>query len=489
MRIIEKVRIIDAGSEGNAVARYGDMVVFVPFAVPGDLADIEVTRKKKSFAEGRVVRFHEFSEYRAESFCSHFGVCGGCKWQHMSYESQLVFKQKQVEDNLRRIGKIPSPLVRPILASHLTRAYRNKLEFTFSELKWHVNPLDKPAGHGTGFPDRDHSVSGESGILADNSPALGFHIPKRWDKVLDIDFCYLMKEPVNEIRLEIRRYSIEKGLSFYNARVHSGFLRNMILRNAGDDELMLVMVFGQNDQDRVISLLDHIRRSFPSVTSVYYVINDKKNDIISDLKLELYYGSEYLSEVIPPFREGFNPLKYRIGPVSFFQTNPGQASRLFRQAASYLDPGQHQMVYDLYTGTGTIANYIAPYVRQVIGIESVPSAIADAEMNARNNGNKNIQFVTGEAEKVLTDDFISAHGHPDAIITDPPRSGMHEKVIQTLLKLLPRKIIYVSCNPATQARDIQLLSEAYNFVESQPIDMFPHTQHVENIALLSLSSL
>jgi len=262
----------------------------------------------------------------------------------------------------------------------------------------------------------------------------------------------------------------------------------MILRTAGNDELMLVMVFGSNDMDAITSLLDHIRRSFPSVTSVYYVINEKKNDIISDLKLELYYGSEYLSEVIPSFRDGFSPLKYRIGPVSFFQTNPEQASRLFRQAAAYLEPDPQQMVYDLYTGTGTIANFIAPYVRQVIGIESVPSAIADAEMNARNNANKNIQFVTGETEKVLTDDFISTHGLPDAVITDPPRSGMHEKVIQTLLNLLPRKIIYVSCNPATQARDIQLLSGTYDFVESQPVDMFPHTQHVENVALLSLAS-
>jgi 23S rRNA (uracil1939-C5)-methyltransferase len=489
MKVLEKAEIIDAGSEGNAVARYGEMVVFVPFAVPGDIVDIEIIRKKRSFAEGRIVRFHGYSKHRVEPFCSHFGICGGCRWQQMSYESQLFFKQKQVEDNLQRIGKIISPQVRPILASPLTRSYRNKLEFTFSSQRWHVNSFRKSPI----VPDEAESLQNQaidtSGLMPeDDSPALGFHIPKRWDKVLDIDHCYLMKEPVNAIRLEVRRYSIEKGLSFYNARIHDGLLRNMIMRNTGSGDFMLVMVFGKEENETIFPLLDHIRVEFPEITSLYYVINEKKNDIISDLKMNHYYGSEYLTEIIPAFREGYNPLNYRIGPVSFYQTNPEQASRLFRQAAVYLDPAGTESVYDLYTGTGTIANYIAPYVHKVIGIESVLSAIEDAKVNAIINQNTNSTFISGEAEKVLIPEFISIHGRPDVVITDPPRSGMHEKVLQALLKLLPQKIIYISCNPATQARDIRIMKAAYDFAESQPVDMFPHTQHVENVALLTLSS-
>jgi len=489
VKIIEKVRITDAGTEGNAVARYGEMVIFVPFAVPGDVVDIEILRKKRSFAEGRIIKFHEYSSYRIAPFCSHFGVCGGCKWQQMSYESQLFFKQKQVEDNLQRIGKIPSPNVRSIIASPLTRGYRNKLEFTFSSQRWHVHPLSNLPAEDNDAETAEVQAAGMANrVPPDDSFALGFHIPKRWDKVLDINHCYLMKEPSNAIRLEVRKYSIEQGLSFYNPHDHSGFLRNIIIRNTNSGDLMLVMVFGHEEPDTIFPLLDHIILKFPGITSVYYVVNEKKNDVISDLRLRHYHGSEYLSESIPAFREGFPSLNCRIGPVSFFQTNPEQASRLFRQAALYLDPGLHDTVYDLYTGTGTIANFIAPYVKQVIGIESVPSAVKDAEINAEVNQNKNTMFIPGEAEKILADDFIGTHGHPDAVITDPPRSGMHEKVIQTLIRVLPRKIIYVSCNPATQARDIQMLGKAYDFIESQPVDMFPHTQHVENVALLRLAS-
>jgi 23S rRNA (uracil1939-C5)-methyltransferase len=463
MSLLEKIEIIDAGSEGNAVARHGDMVVFVPFGVPGDVVDIEIFKSKKSYAEGRIIRFHQHSKNRVEPFCSHFGLCGGCKWQHMDYPTQLHYKQKQVEDSLRRIGKIGDPLVRPIIGSDLEKGYRNKLEFTFSSRRWFTDP----AGD-------------------DSSPALGFHIPRRWDKVLDIDHCFLMNEPVNAIRLEARRYAIDKGMSFYDARENKGFLRNMILRSTTRGDLMLIMVYGSDEPDRILPMLYHLQAEFPQITSLFYVVNEKKNDTINDLEIRHYSGTKFITEVVPPFRENFRESKFRIGPVSFFQTNPLQAFRLFRIAAAYLAPAGNEVVYDLYTGAGAIANYISPYVSKVIGIESVASAVTDAGINAELNGNKNLEFFAAEAEKLLSPEFISANGHPDAVITDPPRNGMHEKVIYTLLAVLPPKIIYVSCNPATQARDILLLKDHYRFAECQPVDMFPHTQHVENVTLLTL---
>ncbi|MCX6286415.1 MAG: 23S rRNA (uracil(1939)-C(5))-methyltransferase RlmD [Bacteroidetes bacterium] len=464
VKLLEKVEIIDAGSEGNAVARHGDLVVFVPYGVPGDVVDIEVFKSKRSYAEGRIIKFHRYSENRTEPFCSHFGICGGCRWQQMNYGSQLHFKQKQVEDTFKRIAKLDNPLIRPILGSDATRGYRNKLEFTFSSRRWVTGPADGEA-----------------------SPALGFHIPKRWDKVLDIDHCYLMEEPVNAIRLEARRYAIEKGLSFYDARNNAGILRNMILRTTTRGDLMLIMVYGTNEPDRILPMLYHLQAAFPQITSMFYVVNEKKNDIINDLEMRHYAGTRFITEILPPFRKNHREVSFRIGPVSFFQTNPVQAGKLFRIAAEYLSPEGSEMVYDLYTGTGTIANYIAPYVKQVIGIESVASAVSDAGINADLNANANLQFYAAEAEKLLTPGFISEHGHPNAVITDPPRNGMHEKVIQTLLAVLPGKIVYISCNPATQARDIFMLKERYNLVECQPVDMFPHTQHVENVAFLTLA--
>ena len=463
-KLIERIEIIDAGSEGNAIGRHGDMVVFVPFGVPGDVVDIEVFKSKRSFAEGKIVHFHKHSENRVEPFCSHFGTCGGCRWQHMNYETQLHYKQKQVEDSLKRIGKLEDPKVSPILGSVLTRGYRNKLEFTFSASRW--------------FTHTDET---------DNSPALGFHIPRRWDKVLNIDHCYLMDEPVNAIRLETRKYALENNLSFYEPRNYKGFLRNMILRTTTRGDLMLVIVFRYNDTDKIFPMLDHLRMAFPQISSVYYVVNEKKNDVISDLEQIHYAGSQYITEAISPFREGFDEVSFRIGPVSFFQTNPVQAARLFSLAAGYLDPKGHETVYDLYTGTGSIANYIAPYVRKVIGIESVGSAVKDARSNTILNGNTNLSFFAAETEKLLDEEFIRVHGHPDAVITDPPRNGMHEKVIRTLLSVKPEKIVYVSCNPATQARDIMMLKELYTFAGCTPVDMFPHTQHVENVALLTLT--
>jgi len=464
MKLLEKIEIIDAGSEGNSVARYADMVVFVPYGVPGDIVDIEVFKSKRSYSEGKIVKFHRYSENRTEPFCSHFGVCGGCRWQQMNYESQLHFKQKQVGDSMKRIGKFEHPVIRPIRSSESVRDYRNKLEFTFSSRRWFTGPADGEA-----------------------TPALGFHIPRRWDKVLDIDHCYLMKEPVNAIRLETKRFALEKGLSFYDARNNTGFLRNMILRSTTQGDLMLVMVYGSNEPDVILPMLFHLGQAFPQITSSYYVVNGKKNDVISDLKMHHYAGTKFITEVLPAFRENFRKVSFRIGPVSFFQTNPVQAAKLFRIAAEYLAPEGNEVVYDLYTGTGTISNYISPYVKKVIGIESVASAVADAEINAGLNGNSNIQFFAGETEKLLTPEFIRAQGHPDAVITDPPRNGMHEKVIRTLLTVLPRKIIYISCNPATQARDLQMLNEHYSLAECQPVDMFPHTQHVENVALLNLT--
>lgn len=461
--ILENIEIIDAGSEGNAVGRHGDMVVFVPYGVPGDVVDIEVFKSKRSFAEGKIVRFHKQSENRVVPFCSHFGTCGGCRWQQMNYQTQLHYKQKQVEDSLKRIGKVENPLVHTILGSELTQGYRNKLEFTFSASRW--------------FTHTDET---------DNSPALGFHIPRRWDKVLNIDHCYLMKEPVNAIRIETRRYALEHGLSFYEPRSYIGFLRNMIIRSTTRGDLMLVMVFRDNETDKIFPLLDHLRNEFPRISSLYYVINEKKNDVINDLELIHYSGSEYITEVIPAFREGYKEVSYRIGPVSFFQTNPAQAALLFSIAAGYLAPKGHETVYDLYTGTGSIANYIAPYVKKVIGIESVASAVKDAKSNTLLNGNTNLHFFLAEAEKLLDTEFIRANGHPDSVITDPPRNGMHEKVIRTILEVRPAKIVYVSCNPATQARDLLMLNELYTLAECRPVDMFPHTQHVENVALLTL---
>jgi len=334
--LLENIEIIDAGSEGNAVARHGDMVVFVPYGVPGDVVDIEVFRAKRSFAEGKIVNFHKYSENRIDPFCSHFGTCGGCRWQQMNYETQLHYKQKQVEDSLKRIGKFETPIIRPILASPQIKGYRNKLEFTFSSRRWYTSP-----GNG------------------EASPALGFHIPKRWDKILDIDYCYLMEEPINAIRLETRRYAIEHRLSFYDARNYSGFLRNMILRSTTRGDLMLIMIYGHDEPDVIIQMLDHLLHTFPQITSMFYVINEKKNDVISDLEMRHYAGTKHITQTLPPFMENHREVSFRIGPVSFFQTNPVQAGHLFRLATEYLSPREGDLIYDLYTGTGTIANYIA----------------------------------------------------------------------------------------------------------------------------------
>ncbi len=464
--IYEKVEILDVGSDGKAVARVNDLVIFVPFAIPGDIADIQIVKRKRSYREGKIIRFHHYADQRVTAFCPHFGICGGCRWQNLKYEAQLFYKHKQVAENLKRIGKFQEALVLPILASPLQQEYRNKLEYTFSNRRWFTEPLK------------------EGNEMEADRNALGFHIPTLFDRVLDIGHCSLQPEPTNEIRLFLRAYAIRNRLSFYDVRNWTGLLRNLIIRNTTQGEWMIMVVFREDEKTIIRELMNALSDSFPEISSLYYVINPKKNDVINDLKPVLFKGNSYITERFPSFSGMGKEMEFRIGPVSFFQTNPYQAINLYRKVAEYGEFKGNETVFDLYTGTGTIANYIAPHVRQVIGIESVEAAIADALTNARINGIENIQFYAGEAEQLLTPDFIARNGSPDVVITDPPRSGMHEKVILSILAMAAEKIIYVSCNPATQARDLALLSGQYELILSQPLDMFPHTQHVENIALL-----
>ena len=465
--VYEKVEITDAGAEGMAVGKINEKVVFVPFVVPGDVADIQITRKKKSYFEGKAIHFHTYSPKRVEPHCSHFGLCGGCRWQNMNYEDQLFYKQKQVFDSLTRIGKLQTPNILPILPSSNTRYYRNKLDFTFSNHRW--------------LTDEDRNV--DPGILDTN--ALGFHVPQFFDKVVDIYECFHMKDPANAIRNAARIYAMEHHLAFYDVHTWQGFLRNLIIRNTEAGGLMVILVV-RNQDEHLMPLLEHLSARFPEITSFYYVINPKQNDTIYDLEFNLFKGDPYITEKIPPFGSGGKEMEFRIGPASFFQTNSLQAINLYKIVAEFAMFTGNELVYDLYTGTGTIANYIAPYVRKVVGIESVAAAISDAETNSKINQISNTSFFAGETEKILVPDFIAAQGKPDLIITDPPRNGMHEKVVRAILALTPGRVVYVSCNPATQARDLALMSDQYHLEACQPIDMFPHTQHVENIALLKL---
>ena len=463
--VYENVEIIDAGAEGMAVGKINEKVVFVPFVVPGDVADVQITRKKKKYLEGKAIHFHQYSSKRIEPHCSHFGLCGGCRWQNMKYEEQLYYKQKQVFDSLTRIGKLENPVILPILPSPKTRYYRNKLDYTFSNHRW--------------LTDEDRNPDAESV----NTNALGFHIPQFFDKVVDIHECFHMKDPSNAIRNTAREYAMDKKLSFYDVRIWQGFWRNLIIRNTEAGGLMVILVV-RYDDDEIIRFLDYLATQFPQITSLFYVINPKKNDTIYDLKFNLYKGDPFITEKMPPFRSEGMEIEFRIGPASFFQTNSFQAVNLYHTATEFAGVTGGEHVYDLYTGTGTIANYIAPYVHRVTGIESVEAAIADAKVNSQINGIKNTFFFAGETEKILTKEFIENQGKPDIIITDPPRNGMHEKVVRSILEIKPGKVVYVSCNPATQARDLALMSDMYYMEKCQPVDMFPHTQHVENVALL-----
>lgn len=457
--LYESVEVTDAGSEGKAVARVDNRVIFVPFVVPGDIVDIQVVRKKKSFFEGRAVKFHTYSDKRTEPLCGHFGLCGGCRWQNMDYSQQLYYKQKQVVDNLERIGGLKLPEISPILGSDNIYYYRNKLEYTFSNRKWFIEKPD---------PDKPEKK---------NSNGLGFHLPGMFDRILDIDSCYLQKDPSNGIRLAARYYALTNDYEFYDVRKWDGYLRNLLIRTSSTGDLMVILVFRYVDHIKGPALMDHLLQQFPEITSMMFVINDKRNDDISDLDIQLYHGEPFIMEEM----EG---LKFKIGPKSFFQTNRHQAERLYQTARDFAALKGDEIVYDLYTGTGTIAAYISRYAKKVIGLEYVASAIEDAKENAALNNIANTEFFAGDILRVLNESFLEEHGWPDVIIADPPRAGMHEKVIRQILKAAPQKIIYVSCNPATQARDLAFMKDDYIIEKVQPVDMFPQTHHVENVVLL-----
>ena len=459
--ILEKVLITGIAAAGKAIVRYNDLVIFIPFVVPGDVVDIQLTRKKNSYVEGRAVRFHEYSQQRTEAFCEHYGVCGGCQWQILPYSEQIRYKQQQVIDNLTRIGKIELPEILPILGSEKIRFYRNKLEFTFSNKKWMT----------------EEEI--QSGAVVENRNALGFHIPGMFDKVLDIHQCWLQNDISNQIRNEIKTFALQNDYNFFDLRNRYGLLRNIIIRTSSTGEVMLIVVFFEDDKSKREVLMNHISEKFPAITSLLYIINGKANDTITDQEVYIFNGKDFIFEEM----EG---LKFKIGPKSFYQTNSEQAYNLYRIVRDFAGLNGDETVYDLYTGTGTIANFIARQARLVIGIEYVSEAIEDARVNSEINGIENTLFFAGDMKDILNEEFIKTYGHPDVIITDPPRAGMHDDVIKTILFAEPQKIVYVSCNPATQARDLNLLNQNYRVTKVQPVDMFPHTHHVENVVLLNL---
>ena len=460
--LLEKVTITDVAAEGKAVAKVNELVIFVPYVVPGDVVDLQVKRKKNHYAEAVAVKFHEKSPLRTEPFCSHFGVCGGCKWQCLSYEEQLKYKQKQVFDNLTRIGKVELPEFRPILGSEKTRFYRNKLEFTFSNKRWLTEEEVK------------------QDVKYDQMNAVGFHIPGAFDKVLAIDKCRLQDDISNQIRNAVRDYAYAHNFPFFDLRTQEGLLRNIMIRTSSTGELMVVLQCKVTDDEgrrKMEEILQFMADSFPQITSLMYVINNKCNDTIGDLDVEVFKGNDHIFEEM----EG---LRFKVGPKSFYQTNSEQAYNLYKVAREFAGLTGNELVYDLYTGTGTIANFVARQARKVVGIEYVPEAIEDAKVNSALNGIDNTLFYAGDMKDILTNDFIAEHGRPDVIITDPPRAGMHNDVIDVILAAEPKRIVYVSCNPATQARDLQLLDGKYKVTAVQPVDMFPHTHHVENVVQL-----
>lgn len=459
-KFFENVQIIDIAEEGKGVGKADDFVLFVDKAVPGDIADVQVYRSKKNFGEGKITELKQASEYRTTAFCEHFGTCGGCKWQHMTYEAQLKFKQKSVVDALSRLAKINVDGIMPIVPSPADRYYRNKLEFTFSNKRWLYDGENK-----------------EDGTL--NMNALGFHIPGRFDKILDVNHCYLQAEPSNGLRNEIRDFTIQQGYTYYDLRNHSGMLRNLIVRTSSTGEIMVIVVFAYAEQDEINKLMSHVDARFPEITSLLYIENQKKNDTIFDQDVVAFKGPEYIHEEM-------NGIKFRIGPKSFYQTNSIQALRLYEITRDFAGFKGDELVYDLYTGAGTIANFVAGHVREVVGVEYVPTAIEDAKVNSAINNITNTKFYAGDMKDVLVADFVAEHGKPDVIITDPPRAGMHPDVVARLMEIEAPKIVYVSCNAATQARDLLVLKEKYDTAKIQPVDMFPHTQHVENVVLLVL---
>ena len=479
---MENVTITDYAAEGKSVARVNDMVVFVPWAVPGDVCDLQVRRKKHSFMEAEVIRYHIYSKVRVAPFCQHFGVCGGCKWQQLPYEEQLRMKQQQVYDQLTRIGKIELPEFRPILGSVKTQEYRNKLDFGCANKRYLTNDEIATLPH-----DESQSLK--------DTPAIGFHITGAFDKILPIEKCWLMDDLHNQIRNEVRDYAIEHGLSFFDLRAQIGLLRDVIIRNSASGEWLVIFQFHYDrstketlaqSETEAKALLQHIADKFPQITSLMYLDNQKCNDTIGDQDILVFKGQDHIYELM-------EDLKFKVGPKSFYQTNTEQAYHLYSVAREFAfadsqkptAKSQKPLVYDLYTGTGTIANFVARLARQVIGIEYVPEAIEDAKVNSEINHIDNTLFYAGDMKDILTDEFIAEHGRPDVIITDPPRAGMHPDVVKTILNAAPERIVYVSCNPATQARDLQLLDTDYRVIAVQPVDMFPHTPHVENVVLLT----
>ena len=467
--LLEHITIESVAAEGKCIFHYDDKVVFVPFCVPGDVVDVQITKKKHSFMEGRVERIISYSKVRETPMCEHFGICGGCKWQNLPYEEQLKAKQQQVFDQLTRIGKVELPPFQPILGSVKTKEYRNKLEFGCANKRWYTK--EEIAA----LPPKEE---GQEGNLSES--AIGFHITGAFDKIYPIKKCWLMDDLHNEIRNEISRYAKEKSISFYDIRAQHGLLRDLMMRNSNTGEFMLLVQFHydeKGDEQKAMQLLQHIADTFPQITSLIYVDNQKGNDTFGDLELTTFKGTDFIYETM-------EDLKFKVGPKSFYQTNTDQAYHLYCVARSFAQLTGGELVYDLYTGTGTIANFVAHQAKQVIGIEYVPEAIEDAKENSHVNGINNTLFYAGDMKDILTDDFIQEHGQPDVIITDPPRAGMHADVVKVILNAAPKRIVYVSCNPATQARDLQLMDADYKVTAVQPVDMFPHTPHVENVVLL-----
>lgn len=453
--------ITGIGSEGKAVARVNERVVFVPLVVPGDVVDVQVIRKRKSYWEARLVNLKKKSGMRQEAPCKHFGVCGGCKWQILPYPEQIKAKQKQVEDQLTRIGKLELPDIRPIIGSDKSEFYRNKLEFTFSNKRWLT----------------EEEIQSDKNLGERN--ALGFHVPGLFDKVVNIEKCWLQEDPSNQIRNAVRDYALGNSLEFFDIREQKGYLRNLIIRKSSIAELMVILSVFRNEEKALKGILDHLLQKFPEITSLQYVVNQKANDTILDQDIIVYHGKDHIMEQM-------GDLKFKVGPKSFYQTNSAQAERLYRVALDFADLQGDELVYDLYTGTGTIANFMAQKAKKVIGVEVVPEAIEDAVENSRLNGIDNTEFLVADIKNVLKAEFVSKYGKPDVVVLDPPRAGIHEKVVEGLLEINPERIVYVSCNPASQARDLALLAEKYEITAVQPVDMFPHTHHVENIVRLKM---
>ncbi|WP_339888665.1 23S rRNA (uracil(1939)-C(5))-methyltransferase RlmD [uncultured Flavobacterium sp.] len=458
--IFENVEVLDAGAKGVSVAKAPEgQVIFLPNVVPGDVVDVQTLKKRKAYFEGKAIKIHKYSEHRTEPECQHFGVCGGCKWQNMKYSQQLFYKNQEVFNNLKRIGKIELPEFEAILGSEKQFFYRNKMEFGFSDSRWMTNEEI------------------ESGVEFDNKNALGFHIPRMWDKILDIEKCHLQEDPSNAIRNEVRSFANANNMTFFNPRNHEGLLRTLMIRTASTGEIMVLIQFFEDDKVNRDLMMNHLSETFPTITSLLYVINSKPNDTIYDQDVKLFKGREYILEEM----EG---LHFSINAKSFYQTNSEQAYELYKITREFAGLTGNELVYDLYTGTGTIAQFVSKNAKKVIGVEAVPEAILDAKANAERNNITNCEFYVGDMKNVFNDDFIAQHGQPDVIITDPPRDGMHKDVVAQILKIAPEKVVYVSCNSATQARDLALMDEQYKVTRVRPVDMFPQTHHVENVVLL-----